>query len=202
MRGAHVKTIGVLAVQGGFAAHARVLHALGARSREVRRADDLDGLDGLVLPGGESTVQWALLTELGMRDAMRELARAGLPVLATCAGLIHAARTVASSTQESFGWLDVTVARNAYGRQEESFEATSDDGAHPLVFIRAPRIVSLGARVRVLATFAGEAVLVQQDNVTGASFHPELTSDRSVHARVFGLTIPGRMEVDAVGISA
>ena len=175
-----MKTIAILALQGGYEAHARVLRALGAETREVRRASDLDGVSGLVLPGGESGVQRALIDHFDLGPALRELVRAGKPVLATCAGLILASRA-------HFGWLDVGVVRNAYGAQDESFEAIADDGETPLVFIRAPRIVDVGATVRVLATRSGEAVLVQQGNVTGAAFHPELTRDRRIHARAFGL---------------
>jgi 5'-phosphate synthase pdxT subunit len=186
-----MKRIGVLALQGGFAAHARALHAIGTATRDVRSVADLRGLDGLVLPGGESTVQLALLSRLGLDEALRAFVRAGAPVLATCAGLILASRAVALSPEASvtmgrpFGWLDVDVLRNAYGRQQESFEACSDDGALPLVFIRAPRIVGAGPEVTVLARLRGEAVLVQQGNVFGAAFHPELTTDTSVHAMAF-----------------
>jgi 5'-phosphate synthase pdxT subunit len=182
-----MKRIGVLALQGGFAAHARALDAIGASVREVRAPADLRGLDGIVMPGGESVVQSALLDRLGLREPLGDFVRDGAPVLATCAGLILASRAIALSSLTSYGWLDVVVLRNAYGRQNESFEARSDDGALPLVFIRAPRIVAVGAGVRVLATWRGEAVLVQQDNVIGAAFHPELTVDRSVHARAFGI---------------
>jgi len=178
--------VGVLALQGGFAAHVRALHAVGVDTREVRAPVDLRGLDGLVLPGGESSVQLALLDRLGLETPLRAFVAGGAPVLATCAGLILASRAIALSSQPSFGWLDVIVLRNAYGRQQESFEARSDDGRWPLVFIRAPRIMAVGAGVRVLATYRGEAVLVQQGNVVGAAFHPELTSDVSVHALAFG----------------
>ena len=196
-----MKTIGILAVQGGYDAHARVLERLGARTREVRRPVDLDAVDGLVLPGGESGVQRALIEQLDLAPALRDLVRAGRPVLATCAGLILASRVITSSRGEDaidgFGWIDVVVDRNAYGAQNESFEAIADDGKTPLIFIRAPRIVSVGPGARVLLTLRGEPVLVQDENVTGAAFHPELTNDVSIHARVFELTTNNQGTNDA-----
>jgi pyridoxal 5'-phosphate synthase pdxT subunit len=178
--------IGVLAVQGGFAAHVRALEALGHAVREVRAPTDLDGAKGLVLPGGESAVQLELIRRLGLAGPIAALVARGAPVLATCAGLILAARRVRSPEQPAFGFLDVAVERNAYGRQVHSFEDLDDAGAHRLVFIRAPRIVEVGPRAQVLATWRGEPVLVREDSVTGASFHPELTSDLSIHRLAFG----------------
>jgi 5'-phosphate synthase pdxT subunit len=190
------KTLGVLAVQGAFARHAELLTALGHQVRLVREARDLAGLDGLVLPGGESTVQLDLIGRNALEGPLVELVRAGRPVLATCAGLILIAHGVVHPTQRSFDLLDVDVARNAYGRQLDSFEAVSDEvlpgnGADrasplPLVFIRAPRIERVGPGVEVLARHRGEPVLVRQRNVTAATFHPELTPDRRVHEAVFG----------------
>jgi len=180
------RPVGVLAVQGGFAAHARALVELGHAVREVRGPRDLVDLAGLVLPGGESTTQLRLLGVLGLEEALVAFAASGRPILATCAGLILVALRVTSPEQRSLGLVDVTVARNAWGTQRDSFEGTDDAGRHPLVFIRAPRIVSVGPGVEVLATLAGEAVLVRQGNVTGATFHPELTADRRVHRDVFG----------------
>jgi 5'-phosphate synthase pdxT subunit len=179
-----VKRIGVLALQGGFDAHARALFRAGLAARRVRAAVDLDGLDGLVLPGGESTVQLKLIARLGLEGGLRELARRGRPVLATCAGLILAARAV-TPDQPSFGWLDVAVDRNGWGAQVDSFEADDDAGARRLVFIRAPRIRRAGPGVEVLARYRGEPVLVRQGRVTGACFHPELV-DEKLHAEVFG----------------
>jgi 5'-phosphate synthase pdxT subunit len=151
----------------------------------VRDADSLTELDGLVLPGGESTTMLKLIDRFGLGPALAAFVAGGKPVLATCAGLILSARQVSQPAQPSFGWLDVAVARNAWGRQLDSFTATADDGVTPLVFIRAPRIVAVGPAVRVLATVAGEPVLVRQANVTGATFHPELTADRRLHQAVF-----------------
>lgn len=186
--------IGILAVQGGFAAHQRSLEALGLRVALIRQAadlakladpDDPEALGGLVLPGGESTTQLRLIDWLGLASGLAAFARSGRPVLATCAGLILAAREVTDPVQRSLGWLDATVSRNAWGRQVASFEAVSDDGAHPLVFIRAPRIVAVGAGVEVLAALNGEPVLVRQGHVFGATFHPELTTDLSIHRAAF-----------------
>jgi 5'-phosphate synthase pdxT subunit len=158
--------VGVLALQGGFGAHLRALEKQGHGVVEVRLPEQLAGLDALVLPGGESTTQRMLIERAaGLQPKLEAFVRSGKPVLATCAGLILCAH---------YGWLDVDVQRNAYGRQLDSFEATSDDGAHALVFIRAPRITRIGPNVKVLVTLKGEAVAVRAGNVTGATFHPEL----------------------------
>lgn len=181
--------IGVLALQGGFAAHARALVELGHVAVEVRDAAELARCDGLVLPGGESTTQLKLLSRHDLEGALGGFVRDGRPILCTCAGLILAAQEVRSPAQRSFGWIDVTVERNAWGRQISSFEARSDDGKLPLLFIRAPRIVAVGEKAQILATLDGEPILVRQGNVTGATFHPELTPDRSIHQEIFGGTV-------------
>jgi 5'-phosphate synthase pdxT subunit len=188
--------IGVLAVQGAFARHAEVLRALGHEVQLVRDARDFVGLEGLTLPGGESTVQLELIARLGLETPLRVLIARGAPVLATCAGLILLARTVTGPAQASFDLIDVDVTRNAWGRQLDSFEALADPNveAHarlgsdalPLVFIRAPRITRVGPSVTVLARYRGEAVLVREHNLTCATFHPELSGDPRVHAAVFG----------------
>jgi 5'-phosphate synthase pdxT subunit len=178
--------VGVLALQGGFEAHARALTELGHAPVLVRDAQALARLAGLVLPGGESTTQWKLLERHAIASALDAFVRSGKPVLATCAGLVLAARRVEQPEQRSFGWIDVDVARNAWGRQLDSFEATADDGELPVIFIRAPRITRTGDQCRVLASFRGEPILVNQANVTAASFHPELTPDRRIHRTVFG----------------
>jgi 5'-phosphate synthase pdxT subunit len=180
-----VKRIGVLALQGAFAAHARPIEKLGHTAFEVRAPADLDLADGLVLPGGESSVHLALIDRFGLAEPLRAFARSGRPILAVCAGLILAARDVASPAQRSFGFLDVGVVRNAYGRQSQSFEATSDEGGLPLVFIRAPRIARVGESVDVLATLGGEPVCVREGHVVGAAFHPELTHSLTVHRAAF-----------------
>jgi 5'-phosphate synthase pdxT subunit len=163
--------VGVLALQGGFGAHLSALEAQGVRGVEVRLPRELEGLDALVLPGGESTTQAMLIERAGLRAPLNDFVCSGRRVVATCAGLILCAK---------YGWLDVDVKRNAYGRQLDSFEATSDDGAHHMVFIRAPRITRVGAQVKVLATLRGEPVLVRHANVTGATFHPELSGQIGV----------------------
>lgn len=179
--------VGILALQGGFAAHARAVTALGHASVEVRSARDLSGVQALVLPGGESTVMLDLLgRDPALEHALVELARSGAPVLATCAGLILLAQRVhrseAGPEQRSLALLDVEVRRNARGRQVHSSEARDDADRLALVLIRAPRITHVGACVEVLATLAGEPVLVRQGAIVGATFHPELTTDLAVHA--------------------
>jgi 5'-phosphate synthase pdxT subunit len=151
----------------------------------VRAWQDLRGLGGLILPGGESSVQLELLARLDLEECLCDAVRSGLPVLATCAGLILLAKHVSRPRQRSLGIVDVSVARNAWGRQVDSFEATSDAG-RALVFIRAPRIVEVGRGVEVLDTLRGEPVLVRQASITCAAFHPELTSDAGIHREIFG----------------
>lgn len=184
--------VGVLAVQGGFAAHARALAELGHVPVELREPSAVTGVDGLVLPGGESTVQLQLCERWDLEAALSALVRAGKPVLATCAGLILAARRVTGPAQRSFAWLDVDVVRNAWGRQLDSFTAHADRTGLPLTFIRAPRITTVGPGAEILESYAGEPVLVRQLTVHGATFHPELTADRSVHRRVFGVAATSR----------
>jgi len=190
-----MKTIGILALQGAFAAHASVVERLGHRAWLVRAQRDFEGLDALVLPGGESTVQLHMLERLDLERHLCAAIARGVPVLATCAGVVLLARKVSSPLQRSFGFADIEVERNAWGRQVESFESTSD-GGFPLVFIRAPRIVSVGPRVEVLDAFGGEPILVRDRNVTCATFHPELTDDASVHAAA--LHVPRRASVRRV----
>jgi 5'-phosphate synthase pdxT subunit len=169
--------VGVLALQGGVEPHRAVLGRIGVPSLEVRTAAQLQGLAGLVLPGGESTAMRTLLRRDGMLSALAAFGRSGRPVLATCAGLILAA-------DPELGWLDVDVRRNAYGRQLASFVARSDQG-DDLVFIRAPRIDRVGPGVHVLARCRGEPVLVQAGTVVGATFHPELSRSAALHAKLF-----------------
>jgi pyridoxal 5'-phosphate synthase pdxT subunit len=169
--------VGVLAIQGDFEAHARALRDVGAEPRIVRTPEDLDGLDGLVIPGGESTTMTLGIEREGLSEPLRELARSGRPVLGTCAGLIMLDR-------EHLGLLDVTARRNAFGRQLHSFETDLDlDGLGPLraVFIRAPWVEEAGGDVEVLAEVDGHPVAVRQGNILAVAFHPELTDDRSLH---------------------
>ncbi len=173
--------IGVLALQGGFAAHKRMLGVLGAAVREVRVADDLDGLDGLVIPGGESTTMTLGIEREGLAEPLRALAQAGTPILGTCAGLIMLDR-------DHLAIMDIRARRNAFGRQVRSFEADLQvegiDGP-PLraVFIRAPWIAEHGDDVEILASVDGHAVAAQQDALLAVAFHPELGHDTRLHER-------------------
>ena len=180
-------TVGVLALQGDYEAHARTLQALGASVREVRRCADLDGLAGMVLPGGESTTLLNLMADEPWFDALRAFHARGGAIFGTCAGAILLARRVVPD-QPSLALLDAVIARNAYGRQAESFEAPIDgEGAvGPMggLFIRAPRFRETGAGVSVLGRLGGEPVAVRDGRVLAATFHPELTGSMALH-RVF-----------------
>ncbi len=184
--------IGVLALQGAFARHASVLRDLGVEAREVRTPPDLDGIAGLVLPGGESTTMGKLAASSGLADAVAEQLAGGLPALGTCAGMILLATDVADgrADQRPLGVLDIGVRRNAFGRQVDSFEArlrldgVEDPGRpFPAVFIRAPVVERVGDGVEVLARFDGRAVVVRDRRrpVTACSFHPELSGDVRLH---------------------
>ena len=181
--------VGVLALQGAFARHVQALERSGVEAREVRTADELAAVDGLVLPGGESTTMSKLLVANGLVEPLRARLGGGMPVLGTCAGMILLATDVRDgrSDQLSFGAIDLTVRRNGYGRQVDSFEADLDvrgmDGP-PLhaVFIRAPVVEAVGDGVEVLAEVDGRPVLVRQGPVTVTAFHPELTGDDRLHA--------------------
>src|SRR5438309_6744339 len=179
--------IGVLALQGDFARHAAALGRCGVEAVEVRRPEELSEVDGLIIPGGESTTLLKLMDEWAFVPALEKFHAASRPIFGTCAGLILLAREVESPRQFSLGLIDVGVERNAYGRQRESFEAsgvaTLDAGPVQLemVFIRAPRIRRVGPSVQVLAEYAGEPVLARQGRVLVATFHPELTESTTVH---------------------
>jgi pyridoxal 5'-phosphate synthase pdxT subunit len=173
--------IGLLAVQGNFREHAAMLRRLGAEPIEVRKPEQLEGLDGLVIPGGESTAIMRLVRLYGLEEAIRSFGR---PVLGTCAGMILLDR-------RHLGVLDLEVERNAYGRQVASFEADLEleGDERPLrgVFIRAPRVAEVGPEVEVLAELDGEPVLLRDGHLIVASFHPELTDDTRVHERFLDL---------------
>ena len=179
--------VGVLALQGAFVAHARVLRALDAEPIEVRGPDDLDHVDALILPGGESTTMSMLLDSSKLHDPIADRLHDGLPVFGTCAGLILLADGVLDgrSDQHSFGALDIDVRRNAFGRQVDSFEAELDVKGldHPFhgVFIRAPIVERSGDDVEVLACVDRKPVLVRQGRVLAAAFHPELSDDDRIH---------------------
>lgn len=177
--------IAVLAVQGSFFEHEQILEKLGVEYFEIRRKADLDNhFDGLILPGGESTTMGKLLKELDIFDTLQKKIADGLPVYGTCAGMILLANNLSNDKNVYFGTMDITVKRNAYGRQLGSFETVSDVkgiGEVPMVFIRAPYIESVGEGVDVLATVNGNIVAARQGNQLATSFHPELTDDTSVH---------------------
>lgn len=173
------RVVGVLALQGDFEAHVRILRSIGAQPREVRVPADLEGLDALVIPGGESTVMTLGIEREGLAEPLRELVASGTPVLGTCAGLIMLDR-------DHLGVLDVVARRNAFGRQLHSFEADLDvDGlaGGPLhaIFIRAPWVAETGPEVAVLASVDGHPVAVSQGNVIAVSFHPELNGEARLH---------------------
>jgi 5'-phosphate synthase pdxT subunit len=180
-------TIGVLALQGDFGLHVAALRRCGVEVVEVRKPEDLDGVDGLVIPGGETTTLLKLMEAWQFVPALQAFHAAGKPMFGTCAGLILLARGVENPRQFSLGLIDVDVERNAYGRQRESFEArgTATLDGHPtpidMMFIRAPRIRRVGPGVEVLAQHGDEPVMARQDSILVATFHPEATRDDAVH---------------------
>jgi 5'-phosphate synthase pdxT subunit len=183
-----VVKVGVLALQGAFAAHASCLRALGAEPREIRTAAQLDEIDALVLPGGESTTMSMLLESSGLFDPLAERLAAGLPTLGTCAGMILLGAEILDGRpdQRCFGAVDISVRRNAFGRQVDSFEADLvlqgfEGPTFKAVFIRAPFVERAGADVDVLASVDGHPVLCRQGAVTVAAFHPELSGDLRLH---------------------
>ncbi|WP_195854100.1 pyridoxal 5'-phosphate synthase glutaminase subunit PdxT [Aerococcus tenax] len=177
-------SIGVFALQGAFIEHEDILRQLGAQVKEIRQLKDLANIDGLVLPGGESTVQGQLLEKLGLLEPVRQLIQDGLPTLATCAGLILLADHIANDPNRYLGTLPVTVKRNAYGRQLGSFATQTQVGPlsdYPAVFIRAPYVADYGQDVQVLTQVDGKVVGVEYENQIGLAFHPELTQDYRIH---------------------
>jgi 5'-phosphate synthase pdxT subunit len=185
--------IGVLAIQGDYAAHARALVEAGAKPCEVRKPEQLAGLDGLILPGGESTTMLKFLEKRRFFEALEEFCGSH-PVFGTCAGAILLAREVVNPSQRSLGLLDAVVERNAYGRQIDSTILTAETalagGPLEMVFIRAPRILSIGPGVEALACRDGFPALVRQGRIMAATFHPELSHDRRVH-RLFVQSVRG-----------
>ena len=182
-----IPVIGVLALQGAFAAHEGALRELGVSTRQVRTPADLTDVDGLVMPGGESTTMSRLLDTSRLFDPLQERLAGGMPAFGTCAGMILLATEVLDGRpdQRSFGVIDIDVRRNGYGRQVDSFEAdivvAGLDAAFHAVFIRAPKVEATGTAVEVLATHEGVPVLARQGHVMVASFHPELTPDARLH---------------------
>ncbi|HET6868705.1 MAG TPA: pyridoxal 5'-phosphate synthase glutaminase subunit PdxT [Solirubrobacteraceae bacterium] len=177
--------VGILALQGDFEAHAKMIRALGAQPREVRTPADLEGLDALIIPGGESTVMTLGIEREGLAEPIRQLIRAGTPTLGTCAGMIMLDR-------EHLGLLDVTTRRNAFGRQVRSFEADLDVDGVPggpmhAVFIRAPWVAERGPEVEVLASVEEHPVAIRQGNLLAVSFHPELSGDDRLHVMLLAM---------------
>jgi 5'-phosphate synthase pdxT subunit len=182
--------LGVLAIQGGFEAHLQMLRALGAEVREVRATEDLDGLDGLVIPGGESTTISMGIESAGLEEPIQAHRRRGGTVFGTCAGMIVC-------DQAHLGLIDATAARNAFGRQLQSFEANLEVeglGDEPLraVFIRAPWVEQAGPDVEVLASYQGHPVAIRESGVLACAFHPELTDDSRLHALFMAMTTSAR----------
>ena len=184
------KRVGVLALQGDFEAHQKALERAGAEAVQVRTADQLAGVDGLVIPGGESTTMLKLIDYMGLKEPLRDFA-AEKPVFGTCAGAILLANDVQNPPQESFGLVDMTIERNAYGRQIDSrvariepdaeFQSRAGEGDVEAVFIRAPIVRRTGPAVKVLAEYDGDPVLLEQGKHLIATFHPELTDDARIH---------------------
>ena len=178
--------IGILAVQGAFIEHEQILQKLGIQSMEIRCREDLKKpFDGLIIPGGESTVQGKLLKELEMFDTIKEMIEDGMPVFGTCAGLILLAKSLENDSRTHLGTMDITAVRNAYGRQLGSFyteEDFADVGKIPMTFIRAPYIKEVGKDVEILAKADGNIVAARQGNQLVTAFHPELNSDTKVHS--------------------
>ncbi len=178
-----MKRIGVLALQGAVREHIQMLENLGCEAVEVKQKQDLLKLDGLVLPGGESTTMRKLLDRFELLEPIRELAQRGLPMFGTCAGLILMANTLVND-ESHLAVMDVTVERNSYGRQVESFEVKLDipkiGKAIPAVFIRAPHMKTVGKDVEILAEHEGKIILARDGHLLGCSFHPELTSDTRI----------------------
>ena len=186
------RCVGVLALQGAFREHVAAVSRLGVAAREVRQLKDMDGIDAMIIPGGESTTMGKLLNEWQMLQPLRERIEQGMPVYGSCAGLILLCRVIENSDQPRLGVPDATVRRNAFGRQVDSFEtdlAMPEIGPEPVpaVFIRAPVITGVGPGVKVLAEVKGQAVAVRQNNILATSFHPELTPDTRLHGYFLGM---------------
>ncbi len=186
--------VGVLALQGDFLEHGQVLRRLGVDVVEIRLAQQLDDLDGIIIPGGESTTIGRLMDVYGLREPLKEHIRSGLAVWGTCAGMIVLARRLTEDKPKPLGLMDIEVARNAFGRQVDSFETDVDvpalgDPQFHAVFIRAPKVVSTGKEVETLAYLdGGGPIVVRQDNMLATSFHPELTEDTRFHSLFLEMT--------------
>ena len=179
-------TIGILALQGAFIEHQRVLTSLNVQTVQIRQlADFTDSLDGIILPGGESTVMGRLLNDLNLFQPIKKAIAAGLPVFGTCAGAILLAKAVINEPKLWFQTMNITVKRNAYGRQLGSFKIAApfkDYGPLPMVFIRAPKIESVGRSVEILSSYQGSPTAVRENNMLVTTFHPEVTTDHTIHS--------------------
>jgi 5'-phosphate synthase pdxT subunit len=178
--------IGVLALQGAFREHQNALTRIGTESVQVKKPEHLEGIDALIIPGGESTTMGKLLNNYRLFEPLRRLGEEGLPIFGTCAGLIMLAKDIAGSAQPRLGLMNVTVERNAFGRQVDSFESDLEipvlgDGPFRAVFIRAPYITAVRPEVEVLAQFGDKIIFARQGRFLAAAFHPELTDDLRVH---------------------
>lgn len=186
-----MKQIGVLALQGAVREHVKSIEACGAEAVPVKWAKDLEGLDALILPGGESTTMRRLIDRYGLMEPLREFAKTGKPMFGTCAGLILLAREVAGYAEPHLGVMDVVVERNSFGRQVDSFEADLAvkglDAPFNAVFIRAPHIVSAGPSAEVLCAHGGKIVMARSGSFLGCSFHPELTEDHRITEYFIGM---------------
>jgi 5'-phosphate synthase pdxT subunit len=178
--------VGVLALQGAFREHCWMLEGCGAAAVEIRKSEELDEVAGLVIPGGESTTIGKLMVEWGLMDKIKTRAAQGMGIYGTCAGMILLAKEIINSSQPRLGLMDITVRRNAFGRQKESFEAqmtVPEFGTEPVraVFIRAPYIEEVGQGITVMAKVHDKIVIARQDNILVTAFHPELTQDDRIH---------------------
>ncbi len=196
--------IGVLALQGDVVEHLAALRRAGAQARAVKTREQLEGLDGLVIPGGESTTVMKLLRRFGMDEPIVERVREGMPLWGTCMGMIVASRGVEGLQQPTLGVLDVIVRRNAFGRQNESAEVDLNvpvlgGQRFPAIFIRAPWIERVGPGVELLASRDGHGVMVREGNVLGTSFHPELSGDERVHAYFLAMVDAARTTQRTIG---
>jgi len=199
--------VGVLALQGDFREHRATFSRLGAATVEVRKPADLELVDGLAIPGGESTTIGKLMNHFDLIEPIKARHAAGMPVLGTCAGLITVARTIAEGDQPLLGLIDIVARRNAFGRQVHSFEVDLDVpafGPPPLraVFIRAPWIDAAGPRVEVLASYQGHGVAARQGHVLVTAFHPELTGDTRVHDAFLAMVRAASSTTEATGVGA
>lgn len=196
--------IGVLAIQGDFSAHARSLRQIEVDSIEIRRGLDLDAVDGLIIPGGESTTMLKFIEDETLTKAITDFASQGKPIFGTCAGAILLAREVYNPKQASLGLIDMGIQRNGYGRQVDSFiahaETSIDGGPLEAVFIRAPKIKWVGDDLEVLGVVNGEPVLVREDNILAATFHPELSEDKRVHRFFSEMVCTAKAPVKQAGL--